>query len=127
MVKKDIKTQNEEINDINPKEAFKMIKENKNNLDLIILDIRTLAEYDDGHIERAENIDYSSFDFEETLEEMDRNRKYIIYCRSGVRSSNSCDIMKDLGFHDLYNIKGGIDAWKKMGFPVHVRDLGWKD
>lgn len=118
MVKEDIKPQNEDITDITPEEAFGMIKMNNSNL--VIIDIRTPAEYSEGHIEGAENIDYNSFDFEETLEEMDKNKKYILYCRSGSRSSNSCYIMKNLGFHDIYNIKGGMDAWKKVRFPFKL-------
>jgi len=118
MAKRDIKPQSEEITDLTPEEAFLMIKENKNNSNLVIIDIRTPAEYNECHIEGAKNIDYQSFDFEEILEEMDKNKKYILYCRSGARSIISCDVLKNLGFSDIYNIKGGMDVWKKMGFPI---------
>ena len=74
-------------------EAFELINKNISNIDFIILDVRSPEEYYESHIENAENIDYNSQIFESELEKRDKNKKYLIYCRSGHRSSNAIKIM----------------------------------
>ena len=46
------------------------------------------------------------------LQELDKNRSYYIYCRTGSRSSNTCELMKEMGFTNSYNLLGGITEWK---------------
>ena len=85
-----------------------------------IIDVRTKEEFDAGHIKGALNFDYYSDDFEEQVEEQlkDKNKPYIVYCRSGMRSLYSADILKDLGYTDITNMKGGFLAWQNAGKPV---------
>lgn len=112
------KTQKEDLKNITPEKAFSLVNENKNNSNFVILDVRTPNEYEDGHLESSKNIDYKSNDFKKVIEEMDKTKTYILYCRSGVRSVKSYDIMKKLNFADVYNIEGGIKGWMKKGLPI---------
>jgi rhodanese-related sulfurtransferase len=86
--------------------------------DFVIIDVRTPEEYADGHIENAINLDYYSKAFEDELNKLDRNKIYLIYCRSARRSGMALDTMKELGFTKVYNMLGGIIQWKAEGFPT---------
>ena len=105
------------IKNITPQEANSLIQENKDNPNIVILDVRTPEEYSEEHIENAVNINFYSETFKEELNNLDKNKIYIAHCRSGVRSSKTLDLMKELGFKEAYNM-GGIIQWKKGGFPT---------
>ncbi len=111
------KNKNQIIGALTIKEAYNKIRENKNNPDLIILDVRTQDEYSQGHVENAKNIDYYSKTFETDLNKLDKSKTYLVYCRSGSRSSKALKIMEKLGFNEVYNI-GGIMDWQGAGYPV---------
>jgi len=81
------------------------------NDDVILLDIRTSMEYEQGHIDRAELIDYYQSDFKTKLAELDKDATYLIYCRSGNRSSNALRIMQGMGFTNFADLEGGIRTW----------------
>lgn len=85
-----------------------------------VIDVRTKEEYDAGHIKGALNFDYYNDDFEEKIESQlkDKNKPYIVYCRSGMRSLYSAQILEDLGYTDVTNMKGGFLAWQSAGKPV---------
>ncbi len=106
------------IEDITPQEAFTLIQNNRNNPDFVIIDVRTPEEFADGHIENALNIDYYSEIFRDELNKLDKNKTYLVYCRSGGRSGNALNIMKELNFREVYNISGGIIDWKAAGLPT---------
>ncbi|MDD4923579.1 MAG: rhodanese-like domain-containing protein [Dehalococcoidales bacterium] len=99
-------------------ECYTLIQENKDNPDFIILDVRTPAEYASGYIENAVNIDYYEDDFEETLDTYDKNKTYLIYCRTANRTASVMTIMQRLEFTEVYNMQGGINAWISAGYPV---------
>ncbi len=106
------------IEDITPQEAFTLIQDNQNNPDFVIIDVRTPEEFADGHIENAINLDYYSETFQDELNNLDKDKTYLIYCRSGNRSRNALNIMAELNFREVYNISGGISAWKAAGLPT---------
>lgn len=106
------------LKDITPVEAFDLIQENKENIDFIILDVRTEPEYKSGHIENAENIDYYLEGFKDELGGLDKNKTYLIYCASGNRSGRTLKIMDEMGFQKAYNVLDGIKGWKSKGLPV---------
>ena len=99
-------------------ECYTLIQENTDNPDFIILDVRTPAEYAGGHIENAVNLDYYEDDFEETLDTYDKNKTYLIYCRTANRTASVMIIMQRLEFTKVYNMLGGINAWTAAGFPT---------
>jgi rhodanese-related sulfurtransferase len=100
------------IKSLTPIEAFKLIKEHGNDPNWIILDVRTPWEFTKEHIEGAENLDFTDPDFNEMLEKLDKEKNYLIYCKSGRRSGKVLEIIKNLGFTQVYNIKGGFEGWK---------------
>ncbi len=95
-----------------------MIKENKDNQSFFILDIRTPEEFNSGHIEGAINLDFYKEDFRDKLDQLDKDKKYLIYCRTANRSGQALEIMRDLGFTEVYNMLGGIVEWEKEGHPL---------
>ena len=91
-------------------EAAKMLKENPK---AIVLDIRTPAEFNEGHIPGAVNIDYKADSFESELEKLDRDTTYVMHCRSGRRSANSFETFRKLGFKNIVHMDDGILGWKQ--------------
>ena len=84
----------------------------ENDTDTIILDVRTPEEYEISRIPNSVNIDfYNPEIFMQEIGKLDKNMSYYIYCRTGVRSANSCHLMKELGFAKTYNLIGGIFDW----------------
>ena len=78
----------------------------------VILDVRTELEYNEGSIANAINIDiYEGQVFITRLEDLDKSKNYYVYCRSGARSANACELMASLGFENAYNLLGGILEW----------------
>ncbi len=87
--------------------------------DSILLDVRTLKEFDTGKIATSKNIDVTKTDdFTAQVKKLDKSKHYFIVCRSGNRSRKAIVLMQDLGFQNLYNISGGILAWENENFPL---------
>jgi len=114
----DTQPPNQQIFDITTQKAYDLIQENADNHDFIILDVRTPEEYDGGYIEGAINIDFNSEDFSAQLETLDKDKTYLIYCRTGRRSAGARDVMEELGFREVYNMSGGIVEWEAQGLPI---------
>jgi rhodanese-related sulfurtransferase len=104
--------------DVTPQEAFNLIQENKDNPDFVILDVRTLSEFTDGHIAGALNIDVNLLSFRGEIAKLNRNDSYLVYCRTGNRSRTALAIMGELGFTHIYHLKSGITEWTGSGLPV---------
>ena len=79
--------------------------------DVIVLDVRTPEEIAEGKIEGALEMDFYEAGFEEKVTALDREKTYLIYCRSGGRSGQTCGMMQKAGFKSLYNLEGGWTAW----------------
>lgn len=78
----------------------------------IVLDVRTDAEIAEGIIPNAIHLDiYKGQGFIYALEELDKSKSYYVYCRSGNRSGQACQIMEELGFENTYNLEGGMLQW----------------
>ena len=106
------------IEDITPEEAYALIQDNRDNQNFVIIDVRTPEEYASGHVEKAINLDYYSETFKDELNKLDKNKTYLIYCRSGHRSGETLSVMEELGFREAYNMLGGIIQWKVEGLPT---------
>ena len=88
------------------------------NDEFLLLDVRTLEEFQSGHISRANNIDFFSEDFIDKIKEFDTSLNLILYCRTDNRSSKSAKILLDNDYKNIYVIKGGIEEWISQGNPV---------
>ena len=85
----------------------------ENDDNAVILDVRTDDEVADGIILNAVHIDiYKGQDFISEIENLDESKNYYVYCRSGNRSGQACNIMNQLGFENTYNLLGGILEWE---------------
>lgn len=85
---------------------------------VITLDVRTPGEYMGGYIQGAQNIDFQSGNFENEIASLDKNATYAVYCRSGNRSGQAVKVMHDAGFHNVYNLNGGVIDWANAGLPL---------
>lgn len=86
----------------------------------IILDVRTPEEVSEGYINNAKTINIHDADFTSKINLLQKDKEVYVYCRSGGRSSKAAEILKDNGFSKVYNLQGGITAWKENGFPVAI-------
>jgi rhodanese-related sulfurtransferase len=85
---------------------------------VVVLDVRTVAEFTEGHIDGAILIDQGQSDFvEKAKATIPIDKKIAVYCRSGRRSANAAGKLADIGYKCV-NLKGGIIAWKEAGMPV---------
>lgn len=79
----------------------------------VVLDVRTKEEVNEGIIPNAVHIDiYRGQGFIYEVDELDKNKNYYVYCRSGGRSAQACAVMNKLGFKNTYNLVGGITEWQ---------------
>lgn len=85
---------------------------------VVTLDVRTPSEFAEGYIEGAINIDFQSGNFEAEIATLDRDATYAVYCRSGNRSGKAVKIMHDAGFHNVYNLEGGVIDWSNQGMTL---------
>jgi phage shock protein E len=86
---------------------------------VVVLDVRTIDEFNSGHIEGAKQLDYYETDsFNASIDALDKNVTYLLYCRSGGRSGTTYDMMVQKGFKNVYNLEGGMLAWQKANMPV---------
>lgn len=120
LVATSISTYGEVIN-ISAKDTSKLIAElEKSGKEFQILDVRTQGEFHSGHIKDSLNVDYYSSNFKDVLQKQDKNKLYIVYCRSGNRSLKSSLIMSQMGFDNkIYNLQGGIKSWILNNFPIY--------
>ena len=82
---------------------------------VVLLDVRTPAEFASGHIAGATNIDFESGNFENDIASLDKSKSYAVYCRSGKRSGQATALMAKAGFKSIFNLDGGIINWQNAG------------
>lgn len=100
---------------VSPAMAIRLIN---NNDDALIIDIRSVAEYKNGHIKDAKNVPLSEFASKlETYSDY-RNKPVLLYCNSGSSTSRAIRLLKKAGFEKINNLEGGIMAWKEASMPL---------
>lgn len=99
-------------------EEFKKIIETKAEAQLV--DVRTQGEFNERHIPNATLMNINEPGFQEVINTLDKSKPVLVYCLSGGRSSNAAGIMKDAGFKEVYNLKGGIMEWSANNFPIEA-------
>jgi phage shock protein E len=108
--KKPHKYENQDI-----KSANQTIQEKK---DLQILDVRTPQEYEEGHIKNAINKNWYDSNFSSKLESLNTSKPVLIYCKAGGRSTRASEKLTKMGFKEVINLEGGVDAWSAAGLPI---------
>lgn len=87
-----------------------------------ILDVRTAGEYQGGHFNNALQANWlNEAEFVERVQYIDKNKPVLVYCASGVRSEEAMNWMKQNGFADVSNLKGGLSAWHMEGMPLETK------
>jgi rhodanese-related sulfurtransferase len=107
--------------DVTVAEAKAMID---SDLHLVVLDVRTMAEYGLAHLRSAKLIPVG--ELVKKQNELNKSEKILVYCRLGVRSRRASKILADSNFHHVHNMLGGITAWIEAGFPVYPQQSSFK-
>jgi rhodanese-related sulfurtransferase len=95
-----------------------MIAGNEGDDQFVLLDTRTPVEFEKDHLPGAVFLNYSADNFWDKVGELDHTKAYLVYCHDGGRSAKTVAFMKENGFSEAHNMKGGILAWKRAGYPV---------
>ena len=82
----------------------------------VLLDVRTPEEIAQGTIDGSININAFDADFAAKLGKLDSSKAYFVYCRSGRRSANACQLLAKQGVKELFNLEGGYMAWEDSGY-----------
>ena len=83
-----------------------------------LVDVRTPGEFASGHIEGAVNYDFYASDFAQKIGKLDKKKPVMVYCAVGGRSGAAAEQLKKSGFTKVYDLDGGMDAWKDAGKKV---------
>jgi rhodanese-related sulfurtransferase len=85
---------------------------------LVVLDVRTPAEYAEGHIPGAVNIPHTEIAARIGELEDSRDRDVVVYCRSGVRAAQALEVLEKSGFRRLFHLLGDYTRWSEERRPV---------
>lgn len=102
-------SKDQDIKNVTTEEAHELIDSMKN---LVIFDVRTQSEYNDGHIKGAISVPDSELDLNIDQIMKFRDNPVLVYCRTGRRSKDAIDILSKYGFKNVYHMYQGIAAWK---------------
>jgi phage shock protein E len=102
------------VKHVNAEQAQKLMADTK----VVVLDLRTPAEFTAGHLAGATNIDFYATGFELQLAALNKGATYLVYCASGNRSTQALPVFKKLQFQSLCHLDGGFKSWQKAGLPV---------
>ena len=89
-------------------------KDNK----FVVLDVRSVDEFKDGHIKGAINIDIRQPDAFSKIDKLNRNAKYIVYCRTNHRSGIAVEHMMQSGFKTIYQMMDGFPGWAANNLAI---------
>jgi len=103
---------------LSPHEARETIRKRSGDPLFVLLDVRTPKEFAEGRIEGAVMIDYLSPGFRNEIAKLDREKTYLVYCRTGNRTKGALMVMRELGFQSVLHLASGITKWKEAGFPT---------
>jgi len=92
------------------------VNQSKNMLHrVVLLDVRTKPEFRSFHLANSMHIELSQLP--NRIGELDKQKEYLVYCRSGSRSEVAVQMMKGLGFR-VFNMAGGLIEWTQKGYPI---------
>lgn len=94
--------------------AVTLIQDNSDEPEFVILDVRTPTEFAPAHIVGAINIDFRDSSFTASVGALDRTRRYLVYCASGGRSAMAMEVLRNLGFLEVYNMLGGFGLFSTL-------------
>ena len=84
---------------------------------LVIVEVRTPAEFREGHLPGAVNMDYFGGPFETQIQSLPKTAPVLLYCRTGNRSGSAYDVMTKAGIGNILHMNEGITKWQQLGLP----------
>ena len=106
------------VQNLTARQAMEIIEQHSGDPDFVVLDVRTPAEFKQGHIKGAVLLNYHDPGFKKGLMALDKTKTYLIYCRTGNRSARTLKHIADMGFAKVYHLAGGIRDWQKERLPL---------
>lgn len=94
------------------------VREAMGNGEFQLIDVRTIEEFGEGHLKNAKNICVTDDDFKEKVAKLNRDEPVYLYCRSGKRSARAGEILREMGFTEIYDMDGGILKWNEEDFEL---------
>ena len=85
---------------------------------LVLLDVRTVEEFESGHIRNSINIPHEILLSNIDLVSEYNDEPLVVYCRSGKRASRVIEVLKKHGFTNVVDIEGDILAWSQSNYPL---------
>ncbi len=104
----------QEVSNISVHDAKRLIEKGN----VIVLDVRTQNEWKQGTLHGAVLIDVMDKEFKKKAALLEKAKPIVVYCAVGGRSAYAADDLKALGYKNVYNMSGGIQAWIKAGYPI---------
>ena len=93
---------------IDPKKAKELIEKNKDNPKFRVIDVRTKEEFSEEHVKGALNLDIYDERFDEVISKLDKDKTYLVYCKSGGRCGSAAELMDEMGFKKVYSVIGWL-------------------
>jgi len=115
LIKSELDHQANKGSQLSPSMAIRLMN---NHSDALVLDVRTTADYKNGHIKGAKNIPLSDLASSIKSLEKEKDKPVLIYCNSGNSVMRAIRMLKKAGFEKVNNLEGGIAAWKEANMPL---------
>ena len=106
--------------DVTPVTVKQAVERMEKSSEIIVVDIRTPEEFAKGHLRKAINFNMNDEGFAKQLAKLDREKTYLMHCRSGGRSTASLPVWNRLGFKNVLHLSSGTLGWAKAGQPLVV-------
>lgn len=101
---------------ISAKEAHELLVKNPGGI--YVLDVRTQGEFKKGHLPGAHNMDFWGPTFDSDIMKLPKDKKILLYCRTGKRSAGAMEQLEKEGFIDVAHMASGLEDWQKSGFDL---------
>ena len=85
---------------------------------VVLVDVRSPDELQSQYLPGAHNIDFRSAAFSNVISTLDKEQTYLVYCASGIRSGKAAEMMREMGFDQVYTLDGGLKAWNDAKLPA---------
>ncbi|OGH01998.1 MAG: hypothetical protein A2600_04630 [Candidatus Lambdaproteobacteria bacterium RIFOXYD1_FULL_56_27] len=103
------------VEEISAEQAHqRMAKKNE----VVLLDVRTPAEYEQAHVEGSLLIPVQDLQTQMGQLDKHKNKEILVICRSGNRSYTAAAMLKEKGFEKAFNVSGGVMSWYQAGLPL---------
>lgn len=102
------------LSNVNPEVFAKQMQDTL----AVILDVRTPEEFNEGHLLRAINVNFYDEDFEKQIQNMDKTKTILVYCKAGGRSAEAAELLVKNKFKKVVNLTDGYDSWIEQKMPM---------